>query len=144
MISSKRVELATLNGLLKIFLLHQIRAVLVEYFADYLQPDLCSNSLTECYMTDSKITELLIHSIVESGEYTLEGIAYYTRIPYDVILDAACGNTSSLTITPWARLVDLYLQVKPEVAQLLFEKLATLANSNEGSTADLLNDRAPS
>lgn len=89
---------------------------------------------------DNKIIEILIHGIIETGEYTLEGIAYHTRIPLDVIYDAACGINDKFSITPWARVVDLYMQVKPEVAKILVEKLVDLKSGNHAAFSQLLKE----
>ena len=89
---------------------------------------------------DNKIIQLLIHDIVHTGEYTLEGIARYTRIPFDVIFDAACGNNNPFSITPRARVVDLYIQVKPDIAQILFEKLIEVKDKNCFALSSLLNE----
>jgi hypothetical protein len=90
---------------------------------------------------DSKIIQFLIQGIIETGEYTLEGVAHYTRIPFDVIFDAACGNNNQLSITPWARIVDLYMQVKPDVTQLLFNKLIEIKDKNHFALSLLLNEQ---
>lgn len=89
---------------------------------------------------DSKIIQLLIKSIVETEEYTLEGIAYHTRIPFDVIYDAACGISNQFSITPWARVVDLYLKVKPDITQMLVKKLLEIMNQSSGGFSSLLNE----
>lgn len=81
-------------------------------------------NLMECYGMDSKVIKLIIRDILETGEYTLEGIAYHTNIPFDVIFDAACGNAFHLSITPWAKIAELYMQVKPDVAKLLLNQLS--------------------
>jgi len=75
------------------------------------------------------------------GEYTLEGIAHYTRIPFDVIFDAACGNNNQLSITPWARIIDLYIQVKPDVTQLLLNKLIEIKDKNHLAISLLLHEQ---
>ena len=83
---------------------------------------------------DSKIMELLIQGILETGEYTLNGIAYQTCIPFDVIFEAACGNSNQLTITPWARVVDLYTQVKPDTANVIINKLLEIKSRYKSET----------
>lgn len=89
---------------------------------------------------DSKIIQLLIKSIVETEEYTLEGIAHYTHIPFDVIYDAACGIKNQFSITPWARVVGLYLKVNPDITQILAKKLLEILNQNTGGCSSLLNE----
>jgi len=126
--------------ILKAFLLSRLHKLFCEIFQNKIQT--CKiNSSMECYTVDSKIIQLLIQGIVETGEYTLEGIAHVTRIPFDVIFDAACGNNNQFSITPWARIVDLYTQVKPEVAQLLFNKLLEIKDKNHLALSLLLNEQ---
>lgn len=96
--------------------------------------------LCSSYSMDSKIIQFLIQGIVETDEYTLEGIAFYTRIPFDVIYDAACGKSNQFSITPWARVADLYMQVKPEVAQFLIEKLLEMRSKNRAFLSSLLTE----
>jgi len=99
--------------ILQAFLLGGIHQLFCDLFQNQMQHNL--NSSLECYSMDNKIIQLLIHDIVETGEYTLEGIAYYTHIPLDVIYDAACGINLELSITPWAKVVDLYMQAQIRV-----------------------------
>lgn len=90
------------------------------------------DSSMEYYMMDNKIIQLLIQGIVETGEYTLEGIACYTRIPFDVIYDAASGIRNHLSVAPWARIANLYIQVNPDIVQALINDLLEM-RKKEGS-----------
>lgn len=125
--------------LLKVFLVGHLQKLFCDLFQNRIQT-LQNNSSMECYTMDSKIIQLLIQGIVETGEYTLEGIAYYTRIPFDVIYDAACGISNQFSITPWVRIVDLYTQVRPEVVQVLIEKLLQIKDKNHAAISSLLNE----
>ena len=110
---------------IKAALLSQLHGLLVELFDKTTQN--CFSDM-EIYEMDNKIIQMLIHTIVSSGEYSLEGIAHATRIPYDVIYDASYGKNSNFSITPWVRVVDLFLQIKPELAKLLYDKLLEKRN----------------
>ncbi len=125
--------------ILKAFILSQLYQLFYELFQNKLK---CNNNifLMEYYTMDSKIIQVLINSIVETEEYTLEGIAHYTHIPFDVIFDAACGISNQFSITPWARIVDLYLQLKPDVAQVLINKLLEVKEKNHAALSMLLNE----
>lgn|SRR3990167_2316429 len=125
--------------ILKVFLLERLHQLFSELFHKKFQHNQ-NSSLMECYEMDSKIIRLLIHGIVETGEYTLEGIAHYTRIPFDVVFDAACGINNQFSITPWSRIVSLYLQVKPDIAQVLFDKLIEMKDKNYSALLLLLNE----
>ncbi len=124
--------------ILKALLLSCLHRLFCELFHNKIQS---INSSMECYTMDGKIIQFLIDGIIETKEYTLEGIAYYTKIPFDVIFDAACGNNNQLSITPWARVADLYLQVKPDVVQLLFNKLIEIKDKNHFALSLLLNEQ---
>ena len=126
--------------LLKALLINRLHKLFIELFQNKIQ---CieKNSPLECYTIDSKIIQLLIHAIVDTGEYTLEGIAYYTRIPFDIIFDAACGSSNQLSITPWSKVVDLYIQVKPEIARILFDRLHELKEEKSSILSLLLTDQ---
>lgn len=125
--------------ILKAFLLGQLHQLFCKLFQNKI-PCYQNNLSMECYAMDSKIIQLLIHGIVETGEYTLEGIALYTHIPFDVIYDAACGINNQFSITPWVRVVDLYMQVKPDIAKILIEKLLEMKEKNIFSISSLLNE----
>lgn len=123
--------------ILKAFLLNRLHQLFFELFQNKMQ-FIENNYLMECYAMDSKIIQLIIQNIIESGKYTLEGIAFYTRIPFDVIYDAACGISNESSITLWVRVVDLFIQVNPDVAQILIDKL--LETKNNFSVFSLLLD----
>ena len=126
--------------LLKAVLLSRIHHLVSELFNRSIQPNINNNVSMESYIMDSKILQLLIQGIVDTGEYTLEGISFYTKIPFDVIYDTACGINSHLSVTTWTKIVDLYMQVKPEVAQVLCEKLHRVVEKKYTSISTLLNE----
>jgi len=125
--------------IMKVFLLNSLHRLFCDFFHNKIQSEKFYSSM-ECYAVDKKMIQFFIQSIVETEEYTLEGIANYTRIPFDVILDASCGNNTQLSITLWVKIVDLYLQVKPDVAQLLFNKLIDIKDKNHLALSLLLNE----
>lgn len=123
--------------ILKVILVGRLHQLFCELFVSEVSYKKINDSM-ECYAMDSKIIQLLLQGIVETGEYTLEGIAYHTHIPFDVIYDAACGISDQFSITPWARVADLYMQVKPEVANVLIERLIEIKEKNRGGFSALL------
>lgn len=125
--------------LLKVFLISRLHKLFGELFHTNIQYHK-DNLPMESYAMDSKIIQLIIEGIVKTGEYTMEGIANYTRIPFDVIFDAACGNCSQLSITPWARIVDLYIQVRPEIAKTLFDKFLEIKENNCSALSFVLHE----
>lgn len=134
-----RFSLKNERKILKAFLLGRLHQLFCELFQSKIECNQ-NNSLVEYYAMDGKIIQLLIQGIVDTGEYTLEGIALYTRIPFDVIYDAACGIKSQFSITPWARVVDLYIQTKPDVSQVLIDKLLEIREKNRAAFSSLLTE----
>src|SRR3990167_10636420 len=124
--------------ILKAFLLGQLHQLFCTLFQNKIEFN--KNISTEDYVMDSKIIQFLIQGIVETGEYTLEGIALYTHIPFDVIYDAACGINNQFSITPWVRVIDLYMQVKPDITKILIDKLLEMKEKNLSSLSALLNE----
>lgn len=123
----------------KALLLSQLHQLFCELFYNKVQSEKNSSTM-EYYAVDNKVIQFLIEGIINSGEYTLEGIAHYTRIPFDVIFDAACGN-AQLSITPWAKVADLYMQINPDVTQLLFDKLIEIKDKCHFALSLLLNEQ---
>lgn len=124
--------------ILKFFLLGFLHKLFIEIFRNQIDGNQY-NCAMESYAMDSLIIQGIIKGIIETGEYTLEGIAYYTQIPFDVIYDAASGIHNHFSITPWAKIANLYLQVKPEITQLLIEKLLKIKDQNQAAFTFLLN-----
>ena len=98
------------------------------------------NRFNEYSPYDGKIIQVLLSEIIETGEYTLEGVATYTRIPLDIIVDVACGTANQLSITPWTRIVDLYMQVRPTVSKAFFDKLVETMDKHNFNISSLLSE----
>ncbi|HEX2549651.1 MAG TPA: hypothetical protein VHM20_07470 [Gammaproteobacteria bacterium] len=123
--------------ILKVFLLNQFHQIFFELFNNQLKSDACNFSM-ECYAMDSKIIQLVIKSIVDTKEYTLEGISYHTHIPYDIIFDAACGINNQFSVTLWIRIVNLFMQVRPDIGNILLDRLLEIKNKNSDIFSSLL------
>lgn len=124
--------------ILKVILLEQLHEIFYEMFYKTIAHQNIYSM--ECYAMDSQIIRLLIHAIIETEEYTLEGIARYTRIPFDIIFDVASGANNQFSITPLTRIVSLFLQVRPDIAQVLFDKLLDMKEKKHTGLLTLLNE----
>ncbi len=121
-ISTSRIFSKNERKLLKLFLLGKLHQIFYELFQNQLSEK--KNFLMEEYYTmDSKIIRFLINNLVATGEYTMEGVAYYTRIPFDVIYEAACGITNEFSINFWVKIVDLFMKAHPKIEEILIDKL---------------------
>lgn len=132
----ERVSAAKEKQLLRAVLLVHVYELIHDVISDgAVQLD----SMWECYLMDNKLIQQLLREITGTGHYTLEGVAHYTRIPFEVILDAACGRTHDLFITSWVKIVGLYIQVRPETSQQLIAKLVALNEKNAGAIREMLD-----
>ena len=84
------------------------------------------------------MTQLIINHLVERGQYSLEGIARYTHIPFEVVYDAACGVGAGISATLWTRIVRLYLSVYPELARKPVARFLEMQQKNDGVFFSLL------
>lgn len=104
------------RSIVKLIILKEIYAVLSQmFYAPF--PKSTQNAAEEYYLMDNKIICKLIHEIVASEAYTLQGIAHTTHLPLDVILDISCGSKLQFSLTVWIKIIDLYLQVYPTLWQ---------------------------
>lgn len=124
-----------------------LKAVLLgclhQLFLEIFQQEIYLNKnqpALECYEMDKKIIQIIIKAILNTEEYTPEGIAYHTRIPLDVINEAASGINNQLSITPWVRVIALFMQSNPDIGKLLIEKLLELKNNNCSGFSLLLHE----
>jgi hypothetical protein len=131
--------IANERKILKAFLLNQLHKLFLQLFESTIQNNQDHISM-ECYAMDNKMIQLLIHRIVETGDYTLQGVAYYTRIPFDVIFDAACCNNNQLSLTLLIRIMELYLQVNPDIERILIDRLLEIKEKNNCTLLSLLNE----
>ncbi len=124
----------------KAFFIDQLHTAIKELFSDLSFTKSKNDSYMECCAVDSKVIQMIIKAIIETEEYTLEGIAYYTRIPFDVVFDAACGNSSQISITFWKKMIGLLIQIRPQIEQMLYENALVLKEKQKFSLLSILAD----
>jgi len=81
-----------------------------------------SDQIMENYEMDGRIIRFMMSEMIEAGDYTLEGMANYAKIPLDSLIDLACGNNAAPSITLWTKIIGLYMQSRPNLCQSLWEK----------------------
>lgn len=124
--------------ILKIFLLWIFYQTFNEMFAEAIC-DRKQHELMEYYVMDNKIIQLLLQNILAKKDYDMEGISYYTRIPYDVIYDAASGIRNQFSMTTAFKIVDLFIKDNPEIAKIIIQKLSELLTKNPSDLSFFLN-----
>src|SRR5688572_25711885 len=85
------------NRLLEIDLFYRVYQALAEYFIYQSKTSFSPNPSNneEIQMLDNKNANMLIRDILDTQEYTLAGIAYYTNVPFEVLEEISLGlNTN--------------------------------------------------
>lgn len=80
----------------------------------------------EDMMLESKFAHLIVKDILLTGEYNLQGIAYYTDTYVDVIEELIDGRNTNPSAMLLKRLINLHRSVRRDLYNLVVKKL--LAN----------------
>ncbi|OGT37190.1 MAG: hypothetical protein A3F12_04195 [Gammaproteobacteria bacterium RIFCSPHIGHO2_12_FULL_38_14] len=78
---------------------------------------------TENTMLEANIMRFIIEDILTSGEYNLQGIAYYTKLPEDVICEVIAGNNATPSAVLFKRIVSLHAEVRQPLYQDIIKKI---------------------
>jgi hypothetical protein len=81
------------------------------------------NTEKEDAMLEANFLRFVINDILVSEEYSLEGIAYYTQIPEDVICDVVAGNNSAPSLQLTKKIIDLHRSVRPTLYRETMKKI---------------------
>ncbi len=64
-------------------------------------------------MLDTQVTKEIIKDILQSNNYTLSGIAYYTNIPEEILDEILCGKNGNPSIQTLRKLLELHHTLYP-------------------------------
>lgn len=93
------------------------------------------NPYKECSMRENDLVYCVVNDILSTKEYTLAGIAYYTKMPEDVIYEASMGSNKTPSATLLRKVIELHRSVRPALYREIILKLTmeylTLSNNKE-------------
>lgn len=115
-ILSKR-ELNLLENEILIYILREFRKI--------FQIDACNAVEWEAKVFETSVLRGMLCEILATGEYTLQGIAFYTGFHEDAIHDVASGLNSYPSIPLFYRLVELHRLVRKDRYESVRQKLLT-------------------
>ena len=75
-------------------------------------------------MIEGEFIRFIITDIINSGDYTLEGIAHYTDVPEEIIYELAVGKNFNPSLLLTKKLLALHRSIKPDFYRELLGKLA--------------------
>ena len=76
----------------------------------------------ENIMLESNFVHCLINDILSTEEYTLNGIAFYTGIPEDVIEELITGINTSPSLLVTRKIIELHRITRPSLYKNLLDK----------------------
>ena len=74
-------------------------------------------------MTDDNIVRCLINDLIQSGEYSLPGIASYTNTPEDVVYDIASGLNTRPSFFLARKVIDLHKEARKDIYIKILNKV---------------------
>ncbi len=81
------------------------------------------NTAMEEIMIEGAFLRHIINDILSTEEYSLIGIANYTRIPEEVIYEIAIGNNQDPSITLSRKIIELHQTVRPKLYEEIIKKI---------------------
>lgn len=75
------------------------------------------------HMIEDTFIRSLIMDIISTDEYSIEGIAHYTRVPIDVISDIAIGQHTSPSFELARKIIELHQTVRPKLYHEMIKKI---------------------
>lgn len=96
------------------------------------------NKEMEETMLESQFARCIINDILSTEEYSLTGIAFYTRKPEDVIYEIASGSNTDPSASLLRKIVELHRSVRPTLYQQIIKKI--IAENTEDEDEEKLSN----
>lgn len=81
------------------------------------------NTEMESHVLETNFLRHIINDILSTGEYSLEGIVYYTQAHEEIILDIATGKNTDPALSLVRKIIDLHRSVRPHLYQMMIDKI---------------------
>jgi len=89
----------------------------------------------EDIMIETNFIRHIINDILATREYTLPGIAYYTDLPEEVILEVVTGQNTAPTLSLSQKLIQLHRSVRPQLYHSIMAKVMNVGVSGHVGAA---------
>src|SRR3990167_812769 len=76
-------------------------------------------------MLDFSLSRLLVKDILSTEEYTIEGVAYYTNVPVEIVEEVVLGNNTNPSALFIRKMMELHRLVRPMLYQCMMKKVLT-------------------
>ncbi len=81
----------------------------------------------DTYREESMIDEIFVKCIVNDllEEYTIEGIAFHTQLPQDVIYELASGQNTNPSLSCIRKIIELHRNIRPTLYNTMVKKIVS-------------------
>ena len=93
---------------------------------DYLR-FIKSNKEKEVAMLNANLIRYVINDILLTGDYSVEGLAYYTETADEVIYDLASGKNVAPSMPLFRKIIDLHKSIRTNLYRDILSKAVTEA-----------------
>lgn len=76
-------------------------------------------------MLEINFMQQVVNDILLTGEYTLEGIAYYTQTPEEVIYNIIIGSNKTPSLNLARKIIEIHRSIRPDLYLNLMKKILT-------------------
>jgi hypothetical protein len=83
------------------------------------------NAETEDAMLEAGLMRYIITDILLTEEYSLNGIAYYTQTPEDIICDVVTGRNTAPSLPLSRKIIELHRSVRPNLYREIIKKITS-------------------
>lgn len=116
------------NFLLEVDIFTRVCIELKEVFKSQYRSYFCLmkfNAGMEDAMLEAGLMRYVINDILLTEEYSLEGIAYYTQTPEDVICDVVTGCNTAPSLPLSLKIIELHRFVRPDLYREIIKKITS-------------------
>lgn len=75
-------------------------------------------------MINKHFIYFITHDLINSNDYTIEGIANYSNIPEEVIVDIVIGTNNNPSIDVTRKIIELHRLARPDLYKRIINKIA--------------------
>jgi hypothetical protein len=108
----------------------ELKDVFKVKYKDYFRVIKCNAEMENAIM-ESMFVRCVINDILSSEEYTLDGIAYHTQTPEEVVYELAMGWNTSPSAMLLRKIVELHRSIRRELYDAMMKKISATILTSE-------------
>jgi len=77
----------------------------------------------ENMMITSNVIPLILQDLIQSNDYTINGVATYSNVPEEVIYDIAIGNNNNPSLEVSRKIIELHRTARADLYHRVMQKI---------------------